>query len=364
MARPRVFYRGDRRSKWGLTLVVVLAVALVLLLLFLFYYLQGFLVYEKDGLRLVLPGDADAEMSRGGEAAVRRQLALLQDVEIVVDKTDYSGVQTAAGEDVPAVRARYIPAVGVTGSALDVYIGSMGDFNALALELKPAAGVLTYASRVPLTNSYGVNGSLDLKPYVDKLKERGVYLIGVISCLEDTTLAVRNSAIALKDASTGSIYTSEGKAWLDPYSDATRAYLSALIDEMADMGFDEVLLSGLWCPNSASLQFSANMTVTPDTESAVSSLSLYLRERAEADGIRLSAVAESSTLRAGGAGMFGQDLPVFFRVFDRVAFEAEQGSYELDYSTLSAVLSTPADNRILPICSGFTPDKQSYAQRT
>ena len=364
MARPRAFYRGDQRSHWGLTLAVTVAVALVLLLGYLFYRLQDNLVYEKDGLRLVLSGEESAALSQSSSAASRRQIALLPEVEIVVDKTDYSHVETTAGQSVRNVRARYVPAASLSGSALDIYISSMGDYNAIALELKPATGVLSYASRVPLTNSFGVNGSFDIKPYTQKLKEKNVYLIGVISCLEDTTMAVRNSNVALKDASTGSIYISEGKAWLDPYSDSTRAYLSALIDEMADMGFDEVLLTGLWCPSSASLQFSANMTVTPDTESAVSSLSVYLRRQAEADGVLLSALAEGTTLRSGGTGLYGQDLEAFFRIFDRVAFEAESASYETDYGTLANALGGSSDERIFPICTAFVPNKQSYAVRT
>ena len=301
MARPRAFYRGDQRSHWGLTLAAVIAVGLVLLLGFLFYRLQNYLVYEKDGLHMVLSGAESEALAQTSASAVRRQLALLPDVEIVVDKTDYSSVETTAGVGVRAVRARYVQASSLGGNVLDLYISSMGDYNALALELKPAAGTLAYASRVPLTNSYGVNGSFDIKPYIEKLREKNVYLIGVISCLEDTTMAVRNSAVALKDTGTGSIYVSDGKAWLDPYSDQTRAYLAALIDEMADMGFNEVLLTGLWCPSSVSLQFSASMTVTPDSESAVSSLALYLRKQAEADGVLLSALAEGVTMRSGGA---------------------------------------------------------------
>ena len=362
MPRPGSFYRGEQRSLWGLTLAVTLAVILVLFLVFLFYWLQDFIVYEKDGLKLSLPGEQEEQSNaRPVTAASRRELPLLADVEIVVDKTDYSSVVTTAGTDVPTVHARYIPASSVTSGTLDGCVASMGDYDGLVLEIKPGSGVLSYASRVPLTNSYGVNGTLDLKSYAERLKEKNVYLIAEMSCLVDVAMGVRNNAIALKSATTGGIYTSDGLTWLDPYSDQTRAYLSALIDELADMGFDEVILSGLWCPNSDALQFSASMTVTPDSESAVSSLSLYLRQRAEEDGIRLSALAESMTLRSGGAGTFGQDLPVFFRMFDRVAFEADASTYDIDLSALQAALGVQNEPRIFPIATGFVPQRSAYA---
>lgn len=359
MARPKTVYRGKRKYSWLITLLVSTVVLLLLLTIWMFYHLQTYLVYDKDGVRLVLPSEraalADSPTDAGGGTAAGIPRI---DVEIVVDKTDYSDVQTTAGRDVPAIRAVYVPAAEVTAQNLDFYLTGLGDFDALILQLKAPDGYLRYASGVPLAASYNVNGSLDLKAYAEKLKARGVYLVAELSCLTDSAMAVRNAPAALKNAATGSAYTADGLAWLDPYSEVTRGYLTDLLTEIQTFGFDELLLSGLYCPESETVAFSQPMTLTPDRASAVSSLAFFLREQAESAGIRLSVLAETEALVRGESEEIGQDLPAFFKAFDRVGFLAGE-----QYQAALAALTPYADSadRILPVTDGYAPERTTYA---
>lgn len=359
MARPKTVYRGKRKYSWLITLLVSTVALLLLLTVWMFYHLQTYLVYDKDGVRLVLPSERealtpDAPGDSGGQTAELPRI----DVEIVVDKTDYSGVQTDAGQDVPALRAVYVPAGEVTAQNLDFYLTGLGDFNALVLQLKGPDGYLRYDSAVPLAASYNVNGSLDLAAYAEKFKARGVTLVAELSCLTDSAMAVRNAPAALKNAVTGSAYTADGLAWLDPYSEVTRSYLTNLITELHTLGFDEILLSGVYCPESDNLEFSKRMTLAPDRASAVSSLALYLREQADALGIRLSALAETDALADGESESIGQDLPVFFKAFDRVGFLAGE-RYQAALAALTPY--TESADRILPVTDGFAPERTTYA---
>ncbi len=357
MPRPKTVYRGKRKYSWLITLLVSTLALLLLLTVWMFYHLQTYLVYDKDGVRLVLPSEREtltpSEPNSPGAADLPRI-----DVEIVVDKTDYSGVETTAGQDTPAVRAVYVPASEVTAQNLDFYLTGLGDFNALVLQLKGPDGYLRYASSLPLAASYNVNGSLDLKSYAEKFKARGVYLIAELGCLTDSAMAVRNAPAALKNAVTGSAYTASGTAWLDPYSEVTRGYLTDLIAELTDLGFDEILLSGIYCPEGENIEFSQPMTLTPDRASAVSSLALYLREQADSLGVRLSALVETDALVSGESETIGQDLPVFFKAFDRVGFLAGE-SYQPALAALTPY--TDAADRILPVTDDYAPERTSYA---
>ena len=232
--RNRLFYRGQRRSGWILTVFLMAGAILLIWLVWQFFALEAGMVYEKD--RLLLLAGVDPEELVEKEETVRT-LELLDNVQIVVDKTDYSAVETTAGEQLNAIHAKFIPAQLMTTAVLDACATSMGGYDALILELKPYSGFLTYSSNLALTNSYDVNGSLDLRAYCSKLKENGVWLVAQLSSIVDWAMAIRYSPISMKNAFSGDVYVSNGLGWLDPYSDITRNYLAGLMTELAGMGF-------------------------------------------------------------------------------------------------------------------------------
>ena len=360
MPRPRTVYRGKRKYSWIITLVAMLAVIAIALAVWLFYYLQRYIVYDKDGLRLDLSAQREEILNPGADEPSAALPATHVDVEIVVDQRDYSEVQTDAGNNLRAIHGVFVPANDVTESTLRYYAGGMGDFDTLVLELKAADGFLRWHSGVETANSFALNGTLELEELLAPLKEQGVYLVAQISALTDGAMAQRNAPIALKSAVTGQPFTdASGLAYLDPYSDSTRAYLLALITELQRMGFDEVLLSGVNCPDSDVLQFSRQMTMTPDSVTAVSSFALWLREQADAQDLCLSALIGEEALRGEGA-KDGQDPVLFFKAFDRVAVETDFDGFSGDVAALTAALGGRSDTRIVAVMEDYTPELASY----
>ena len=361
MPRPRTVYRGKRKYSWIITLLAMLVVIAVALALWLFYYLQRYIVYDKDGLRLDLSAQREEILHPGAAEETPAPVQVQHvDVEIVVDQRDYTDIQTRAGNNLHSIHAGFVAAADVTESTLRYYAGKMGDFDALVLELKAADGFLRWKSGVALADSFAVNGTLELAELLEPLKEQGVYLIAQISALADNAMAQRNTPIALKSAVTGQPFTDgAGNSYLDPYSESTRAYLIELMAELQRMGFDEVLLSGVNCPDSDALQFSKQMTVTPDSVTAVSSFSLWLREQADAMGLHVSAILDADALHTEG-GAAGQNPVLFFKAFDRVAFAASFDSFDADVDALLTALGGESETRIVAIAEDYTPNLASY----
>ena len=359
MPRPRTVYRGKRKYSWIITLIVFVLVALILVAVWLFSYLQRYIVYDKDSLRLVLPSErAETQKPGDGTAPVS---APKVDVEIVVDRTDYSALELSAGQALSPLRGLFVPAEDVTAQNLEYYADSLGDFDTLVLEMKGADGFLRWHSAIPLADSYGVNGTLEPAETLAKLRAKDIRLVAEISALMDETMATRNGPIALKNAVTGGVFQNSQGAWLDPCSDTVRAYLADLLTELAALGFDEVLLSGLYCPAVENLQFSQDMAMAPDTVSAVGSLSYFLRQTADALGLRLSAVVEAGALEVGESDAIGQNLAAFFNIFDRIAYDASDADGYLCLSALEAALDGgDSETRILPVSDGYAPDRSSY----
>ncbi len=361
MPRPRTVYRGKRKYSWIITLAAMLVVIAVSLAVWLFYYLQRFIVYDKDGLRLDLSAQREEILRPDAAEQTPAPVAVPHvDVEIVVDQRDYSDIRTRAGNNLHSIHGVFVPAKDVTESTLQYYAGSMGDFDALVLELKAGDGFLRWHSAVEAADSFAVNGTLELPELLAPLKEQGVYLVAQISALSDNAMAQRNAPIALRSAVTGQPFAdAAGNAWLDPYSDSTRGYLLALLRELRDMGFDEVLLSGVTCPDSDALQFSKQMTKTPDSVTAVSSFALWLREQADALDLRLSALIGAEALHSEG-GKNGQNPTLFFKAFDRVAVETDFDGFAADVAAMTAALGGETETRIVAVTEDYTPDLASY----
>ena len=340
-------------------MLVVIAIALAV---WLFYYLQRYIVYDKDGLRLDLSAQREEILNPGAAAEVTAPpTAERVDVEIVVEQRDYSEILTDAGNNLRPIHAVFVPAKDVTENTLKFYAGRMGDFDALVLELKAEDGFLRWRSGVAAADSFAVNGELELRELIEPLKEQGVYLIAQLSALTDGAMALRNAPIALKSAVTGQAYTdATGRAWLDPYSDSTRDYLLALITELRDMGFDEVLLSGVTCPDSDALLFTKTMTQKPDSVTAISSFALWLRREADAQDFAVSAVIGHDALVSETGAAEGQNPVLFFKAFDRVAVEASFDSFDADVAALETALGGHSDSRIVAIAEDYTPEIASY----
>lgn len=361
MPRPRTVYRGKRKYSWIITLIAMLIVVVIALAVWLFYYLQRYIVYDKDGLRLDLSAQREEILHPGAaeEPAQPVQPAHV-DVEIIVEQRDYSDIQTDAGSNLHPIHGVFVAANDVTESTLKYYSGQMGSFDTLVLELKAADGFLRWHSDVAAADSFAVNGTLELPELLAPLKESGVYLVAQISALADNAMAQRNAPIALKSAATGQAFTdAAGSSYLDPYSDSTRSYLLALLSELQRLGFDEVLLSGVNCPDSDALQFSKQMTKTPDSVTAVSSFALWLREQADRLDLNLSAVIDADALHSEG-GKAGQNPVLFFKAFDRIAVETSYDGFAADIAALQSALGGQSDTRIVAVTEDYTPELASY----
>ena len=361
MPRPRSVYRGKRKYSWIITLTATVLAVLVLIGVWLFYDLQKYIVYDKDGLHLDLSAQKDALKNPGVQIEPTAKPAVPGvDVEIVVERKDYSEIQTSAGADLEPLRAIYVPMSEMRESTLTYYAasGNMGDFDALVLALKGPDGFLAWHSTAPAADSFAVNGTLELEAHLETLKSKGVYLVAEISSLTDAVMAQRNAPIALKNAD-GSVYSDKtAGGYLDPYNEGTRSYLLSLLTELRDLGFDEVLLRGFACPESEQLRFSQAMTQTPDPASALAALGLWLREQADALGIKLSVVMDGADLR--GETVAGQDPALLLRIFDRLAAETDTGYFESDLAALAQALGSDDENRLLTIIDDFAPARGSY----
>ena len=316
MARANKFYHGRRKGLRPLTICIIVAVVLILAVASVFHYFERYLVYTPDGVSLE-PPFLNKETTASADGDDTQQSV---DGTIVFDAPSYEDVQQRDVSGLTALHALYVPIDDVSDVGLTLAASNLSsiDADAMLLQMKSANGHLAWASSVSMAESYGASSTYDPSGSLAALKERGVYLAAEVCCCTDALMAERNLPLALKNAD-GSAYSDANGVWLDPLNSTVRDYLVSLCRELAEMGFDEIVLTGLAFPENADgVSYSQALSSTPDAATAVSSLASRLTAALSDVDVRISAECPSSAILSGTAAASGQDPKLFFKLFDRV----------------------------------------------
>jgi len=129
------------------------------------------------------------------------------------------------------------------------------DLNAMVVDLKDNNGLIYYDSKVPLAREVGaVQPLYDAPRLVKTLHDRGIYVIGRITVMEDPMAAAKRPDLAIKDTRTGKPWRNYGgQMWLNPANPEVWKYLTDLGAEAAAFGFDEIQFDYIRFPTDGNL---------------------------------------------------------------------------------------------------------------
>lgn len=353
--KEKALYKGRRRQLNIMGFVLFIIAVCIVAAFLAFYSFQKYLVYEPDGISLELPilssGGSGGETDDSGFSLVT--------ASVTVNQPDYGSITATAGEGTGGIEALFVPAEYVTTEGLERYKSVMSMYGAtgLVLEVKPASGQLLWQSEAELSLAYSTSGSTDLAAVVSGLKEDGIYVAAQLSCCLDSLLAERGSSLALKNALGGALSSEEGM-WLDPYSSAVRQYIIELCEELAAMGFDELVLDNICLPvTESAVSFTVSLSFTPSPTTAVCGFARDVARSLDSLGIPVCAVLEGATLHDGQAEQTGQDATLFAKVFDRLCCEAETAwQYGVDRDSVIALMELGDASMRYASLMAFIPD--------
>ena len=157
MARVQEFYKGRRKRRNYAFLPFLILLAVFSVILVLFYGMQKYAVISKDGVSVELP----ILGGTGGVSEVDSSGHVVKDFEPVsvplsYGEADYSYVRTRAGENVPPVRAIFIPAENINPDKILEYSARLVAGNALMLEMKPRSGVCLWETHTQMAQAYSL----------------------------------------------------------------------------------------------------------------------------------------------------------------------------------------------------------------
>ena len=128
-------------------------------------------------------------------------------------------------------------------------------YDGVILPMKTADGALGYVSALPLAADAGASsGDPDRNEALRALNDTpGLYTVAQVPCLRDSALVREEPGLSLHRVS-GSPWLDESRrGWLDPAQPQVQSYLIGLCRELAQLGFDEILLTDCGFPTQGDL---------------------------------------------------------------------------------------------------------------
>ena len=229
-------YRG-RTSKGKIALIVVLVLVIVASVAVI--WLQDYVVYDADGgAHVALPWQR--------EEAPEEETPP-QEVEVTIrepERPERLAAFSAAAA--PMTRAAWqeenLAAAASSGLA----------YNAAAVTLKDSAGHICFAASGAAAGT--VTTAEDTAAALTEVTESGRHTIARMSCFLDPIAAKADvEGMGLKNTGGYIFYDGNDLNWLDPSKPAARQYLCGLAAEIAQLGFDEILLTDLSYPTEGKL---------------------------------------------------------------------------------------------------------------
>lgn len=223
-------YRGRSTTTDKLKVVAGVLLVLVLLAVGGLFWGQKYIVYTDDGLRVELPF-----LHREEEQAPEEPIP---NVEVVVEQPDPPQQPEKTG--LPVVRAVELPVSAVEDGTLAEQAGELGA-DAVILNMKTDQGQLGFASGQALALEAGSSAQDEqVNRLLEQAADGELWLVARVSCFRDDSLGGK-AAYALAGGG-GSWTDGGGLRWTDPRSESVCNYLVGVVAELAQLGFDEILL--------------------------------------------------------------------------------------------------------------------------
>lgn len=237
-------YRGRPEGSTFLRLlVIILAVLLALGVAFLLFVSARYLEYTDNGPQLNLPWlQHEAKSSTPPDPS---------NLIIPSESQQPDPSQSPGPDPTPTpMPARYLevePAALLDGSAQTLLTQAGAD--ALVVRVKDEEGNLAWQTTQELAQD-DMNGQEGFSTAVRQLSLNGTRLTARFTGFQDLWTSVYRRELAIINRHGKLWYDSAGISWISPSDERARTYITSLCMELAEMGFDEILLEHAGYPDN------------------------------------------------------------------------------------------------------------------
>ena len=371
MAKIQEFYKGRRKARNYALIPFVITLAVLAAVMVTFYGLQKYAVITEEGVSIQLPILADKSQVTVDEEGNEIRVFETVETELKFDDPDYSHIKATAGRYLTGIKAIFVPAEDVTEEKLSEYVGRLSRGNALILEMKPRSGQLLWSSNSIMAQNYALSPdpgqSVMMRRLIGNMKEqaanKSITIAAQISCCIDDLLPTRSTTVSLR-TEYGMNYTDKSGSWLDPYNNDVRIYVAQMVQELWDLGFDEVILADVMHPvpeknedgsDKINFLYTRDMSTTPTPVNAVCGFAVSVADLIgdDRDGL-LSIYCNSGTALVKADVSNGQDATLFMKLYDRVYYPTDTYAYTFNVEDMQKGMTIgDAHVRLVPVLTNY-----------
>lgn len=255
-------FRTRRILRTLLVTVLVLALLASALLVCWLLWLNRFVVYTRDGIRL----DFDKPpVSAGGQ----NPQAPVPGTTVDIYYNEGQDTVTPPTTELSQLAGCYVDGQMLTQDFAQVSkeLAALGKDTAILMDMKNIRSEFYYPTA--LGRISGNVPAEEMKTLITQLKGKGHYLIARIPSFQEYWFILDDEAGRVpfglpKDGGGGSLWMDpDGPCyWLNPAADGTLTYLVKIIGELRDLGFDEVVLQDFRFPATDMISFSGDRQQT------------------------------------------------------------------------------------------------------
>ncbi len=363
--RPRDIYRGRRKFRVPLTILLFTLAVLLAGGIGMFFFLQQYMVYDANGATLQLPfgREEQADVPEGVDTPAPTFEPV--DVQVVWVNPDFEDVDMGDWEKLKPTQGLFVAEASVLDAealATAVSAAQGSGFSTVVLEMKDRTGQLVWPSNANTALGYRTMGNVDVTGTIESLHEAGLTVAAQISCFADNLLLQHNWSFGLRYADGELCRNEDGSYWLDPYDQTVRTYLTDLAAELADMGFDEIILADLYHPIAeGGFSYASPPAAGADPVSAVCQMGRRIVEALEGTDTIVSARISADSLRNGSGELTGQDVGIFWRLFARLYCPTYAEALASDKELATEQMNGgDADARFVPVVGAVPEGSKSY----
>lgn len=306
-------YRGRSPLKRFLKILLIVVVILILLGAAAVIYLQQYLVISHDGVRLELPFFQQTEEAEPPPV-------IPPDEPVVItpepEPTPTPEPEPAALHPVPLPQEALYD-----GTAFEQIEAAGGD-SAL-FDMKADSGALGYTTELEPAAAAGLSAdNPPLNAAIRALNEtEGLYTVARVSCFKDHNITDYERSFSIFTNSDYRWTDPDGIRWISPTNPDVRDYLTDICVELAELGFDEILLDNAGYPGQGNLHYIKKGSAYDETQfaSVIGGFYAQVASVLKDYPVKLSVVTTPEAL-AGTDTLTGQtpdNLASFFRLWTR-----------------------------------------------
>lgn len=302
-------YHG--RSRGRTVLKVLIGVLLVLLVVSIaaLFFLEPYIHYSIDGVRLELPFFQGAEEDPDPPTdTVPIQVATPSPSPTPEPETDYRGVLLPVSALSDGTALTQAEAAGAT---------------TVLFEMKSIDGTLAFETQSALGTARDTDGGNEtIAQFTAGETETAAWL----SCFRDNALPRVDRSLSIH-SSGGNWWDDQQVRWCSPMSERMRSYITDLCRELAELGFDELVLDNCSFPNrggTSAILSDDNYDPAALTETMETFFQELDAALTDYPDIQVSVVTSLTVLNGGSDGS-GLTLALLKQYADRVFVEVPEG---------------------------------------